>query len=197
MDLNELSSTIEAHNDEVMEEYRKKIEVNEKEAMRRFFAGMEPNFSHCCIDEENKPLTAGYGKLDDWGHWEYPLPEPVDQWRSISSKEHDLIIKFENNNYKVRIVPFNCNEIIKRNFLHYCYWNSDKLPKNINVLQHRFKEYIEHVLKADGDTSDFTVCNSVGELVCDHKSRIYLEIIDEAYIPRGKTFIEWLYTGAK
>ena len=32
--------------------------------------GFRLNFSTGAIDDE---LTAGYGKLDDWGYWQFPL----------------------------------------------------------------------------------------------------------------------------
>ena len=45
----------------------------QKEAYRRFESGEKPSFSHDLSDE----ITAGYGKLEWDGTWQYPLE--VDQ----------------------------------------------------------------------------------------------------------------------
>lgn len=42
----------------------------EAKALKRFFAGEVPCFS-TGIDDL---ITAGYGRLDDHGFWQYPLP---------------------------------------------------------------------------------------------------------------------------
>ena len=38
-------------------------------AMKRYLNGDKPTFSSGLECE----LTCGYGKLDEWGYWEYPL----------------------------------------------------------------------------------------------------------------------------
>lgn len=60
--------------------FKRKIKVEEtvpeysedqKEAIRRFKAGEKPYYSSG-IDES---ITCGYGDLDDYGFWEFPLPD--------------------------------------------------------------------------------------------------------------------------
>lgn len=43
------------------------------EAIRRLLEGQQPKFSSDIADQ----LTAGYGKLDELGCWEFPLPEAI------------------------------------------------------------------------------------------------------------------------
>lgn len=49
---------------------------NELIAIEWFKQGIKPTFSHAIFEE----LTAGYGKLDSLGFWEYQLPFPAEQW---------------------------------------------------------------------------------------------------------------------
>lgn len=43
--------------------------ANRKEAYALYIAGHSPNFSKGICDS----VTAGYGRLDYYGYWEYPL----------------------------------------------------------------------------------------------------------------------------
>lgn len=45
-------------------------EANAKEGMRRFLAGEKP----WCSSALDESLTYGYGRLDDYGNWEFPVP---------------------------------------------------------------------------------------------------------------------------
>jgi hypothetical protein len=60
--------------------FKKKIKVEEtipeyaepqKEAIRRFEAGEKPCYSSGIDDS----TTCGYGELDEYGFWEFPLPK--------------------------------------------------------------------------------------------------------------------------
>jgi hypothetical protein len=46
------------------------FEENKKEAIKRFENGERPSYSTGICES----VTAGYGRLDDYGYWEYPLP---------------------------------------------------------------------------------------------------------------------------
>lgn len=157
----------------------------EREAMRRFFAGEEPNWTTGICEF----LQAGYGECSSNGYYEFTLPYPAEQW-SKEKKPHDLKIRLNGMKYKARIVPFNSNEIIKRNFLHLHYWNGVKLPDDAK-LEESFNWYCE-TLKETKDGNSFKVTNAVGENVQEHKGRMYLEIVDETYQPTGLTNEEWL-----
>lgn len=54
-----------------VEEDTPKYSESQIEAIRRFEAGEKPGYSSG-IDEA---LTCGYGELDDYGFWEFPLPK--------------------------------------------------------------------------------------------------------------------------
>lgn len=179
-------ATFQGMCEEAMEEEEKHLdEESEKEAMKRFFAGEEPGFSHLCLDEENKPMTAGYGKLDDWGSWEYQLPMPAEQWQK--KKDFELKVKLNGMKYKARIIPFDSNEIIKRNFVHF---SLDRMF-GIGCLsdEDRKEQYDYYVgrLKETKDASSFLITASVGDSVQEHNTRIYLEIVDPTYPLVGRT----------
>lgn len=50
-------------------ELEEKEELAEKEALRRYSEGQKPSFSKGVCEN----LTCGYGRLDDYGYWEFPL----------------------------------------------------------------------------------------------------------------------------
>lgn len=58
----------------------------ELEALKRWEAGLDPYFStgYACGE-----LTAGYGALDAYGYWEYPLPGPAEEYRREVFLRHD------------------------------------------------------------------------------------------------------------
>lgn len=43
--------------------------IREQEALKRWEAGEKPGFSTGICES----LTCGYGKLDEYGYWEFPL----------------------------------------------------------------------------------------------------------------------------
>ena len=45
------------------------IDNPEIEAIRRFISGEKPSYSHSIAEY----ITAGYGHLDEYGEWEFPL----------------------------------------------------------------------------------------------------------------------------
>lgn len=53
---------------------------NEIEAYRRYEAGEKPYYSTSFFTEE---ITAGYGFLDDFGEWEFPLNVDQDSFEII------------------------------------------------------------------------------------------------------------------
>ena len=49
--------------------YAVNLDRSDEYAVKRFKHGDKPTFSSGLECE----LTCGYGKLDEWGYWEYPL----------------------------------------------------------------------------------------------------------------------------
>ncbi len=171
---------IEDQNDKLMEDLHKRLEA---EALRRFFAGEEPTFSTGTCEF----LTAGYGEISEFGYWEYPLPAPCEQW--YKKKDFDFKTKINGMKYKVRVVPFGSEEIIKRNFVHYLYWD--------HVDNHKKKESFDYIvdrLKNRGTAFNFLPTRSVGDFVLEHGSRMYLEVVDETYPAAGLTHDEFCNT---
>ena len=165
-----------------MEEEEKLLDKEaEKEAMRRYFAGEDPGWTTGVCEF----LQAGYGKLSDLGYWEFTLPAPAEQWQK--KKDFQLKVKLNGMKYKARIIPFDSNEIIKRNFVHWCYdyhfW-SDKHSEESMKTSYDF--YVNR-LRETRDASGFLLTASVGESVQEHKGRIYLEIVDPTYPAAGRT----------
>jgi hypothetical protein len=62
------------------------IDDYETEALRRWESGEKPSFSTGICES----LTAGYGKLDDHGYWEFQLPYPAEQWMTNRQKQMTL-----------------------------------------------------------------------------------------------------------
>ena len=50
-------------------QYTESREVREKKALEMFHSGMKPSYSTGICES----LTAGYGELDAYGYWEFPL----------------------------------------------------------------------------------------------------------------------------
>lgn len=51
-------------------QYEESIAVKSAEAIRRFRDGEKPSYSTGICES----ITAGYGRLDQYGYWEFPLP---------------------------------------------------------------------------------------------------------------------------
>lgn len=57
--------------------------VREQEALKRWEAGKMPTFSTGVGDE----LTCGYGALDEYGYWEFPL-YPAEKYLKLTTNSN-------------------------------------------------------------------------------------------------------------
>lgn len=146
-------------------------DIEEMEAMCRYFAGEEPTFSTgiCGV------LTAGYGECCEYGYWEFPLPDPCEQWLNPKSRKYDLKLKIGSLKFKVRIVDINSGEIIKRNYLHI---------HNEDIALEKHGSINEAIKQAELSGRLF-ITKVAGESVTQHPQRTYIEVVDEAYISTG------------
>lgn len=60
--------------------------VHEYEAQQRWARGEMPNFSNDVVDQ----LTCGYGYLDDFGNWQFPL-YPAERYLELTREREVLI----------------------------------------------------------------------------------------------------------
>ena len=60
--------------------------VREYEAQERWQRGEPPNFSSDLADQ----ITAGYGDLDEWGNWQFPLFPGVDYLTELNQRIANL-----------------------------------------------------------------------------------------------------------
>lgn len=63
------------------DEYKQNIE----KAYQYYNEGYPPNFSTGICES----LTSGYGRLDCYGYWEYPLYVDQDSWEIINGEKYD------------------------------------------------------------------------------------------------------------
>lgn len=58
--------------------------VAKYEAKKRWEAGEKPNFSTSICER----LTCGYGKLDEFGYWEFPL-YPAEDYLELKNENYN------------------------------------------------------------------------------------------------------------